>query len=201
MKWWDKEPLAIRLEQEEDFREDVSMSTLFNRPSNESEIFSDRQLAIIQYCAAEVGRQYAYPSAPAQHSANAVYWMIQAWEWAAWRRREQGNLDVAVIERLGQLVEPEKNQEGFRTCTVYVGSYQCPPPDQVRQLARNWITFVNSTTTSGADQHAQTCYVSFEEIHPFTDGNGRVGKIIYNWIRGTLDDPKMPLNVWGISNP
>jgi fido (protein-threonine AMPylation protein) len=47
-------------------------------------------------------------------------------------------------------------------------------------------------------------YVEYEEIHPFVDSNGRTGKIILNYLNGTLLDPIFPPNdIWGdwISNP
>lgn len=131
--------------------------------------------------------------------------MVRAWEWAAWRRREQGTLDLPVIERLGQLVEPEKNAEGFRSCAVWVGEHPCPPPDQVRGLLREWLGWYGLSATATDPGGA---YRSFEEIHPFRDGNGRVGKIIFNWLRvspdgmrGSLDAPVLPPNFWGIANP
>lgn len=48
---------------------------------------------------------------------------------------------------------------------------------------------------------AACAYFSFEHVHPFPDGNGRSGKIVYNWIRGTLDEPEFPPNFWRIDNP
>jgi fido (protein-threonine AMPylation protein) len=51
---------------------------------------------------------------------------------------------------------------------------------------------------------ALEAYKEFEFIHPFEDGNGRTGKIILNWINGTLLDPIFPPNdIFGyeISNP
>jgi hypothetical protein len=48
---------------------------------------------------------------------------------------------------------------------------------------------------------AACAYLTFEHVHPFPDGNGRTGKIIYNWVRGSLDEPEFPPNFWGINNP
>lgn len=40
-----------------------------------------------------------------------------------------------------------------------------------------------------ADTHTKNCHIEFEFIHPFEDGNGRVGRIIYNVHRLNLGLP------------
>ena len=42
-------------------------------------------------------------------------------------------------------------------------------------------------------------YREFESIHPFTDGNGRVGSLLYNWRMGTLGMPIAPPDLFGIA--
>ena len=38
----------------------------------------------------------------------------------------------------------------------------------------------------------EEAYKEFQIIHPFEDGNGRVGKIIYNKLKNSLDNPTFP---------
>lgn len=44
-------------------------------------------------------------------------------------------------------------------------------------------------------------YLAFEAIHPFGDGNGRTGKVLHNWLLGTLDDPVLVADYFGGGNP
>lgn len=39
------------------------------------------------------------------------------------------------------------------------------------------------------EEFTKNCHIVFENIHPFDDGNGRVGRILYNWHRLKLDLP------------
>ena len=50
----------------------------------------------------------------------------------------------------------------------------------------------------GVAEHA---YHIFQMIHPFRDGNGRTGKILFNWLRGSLNYPEMPPNFFDCANP
>ena len=56
-----------------------------------------------------------------------------------------------------------------------------PPPEQVPALLDDLIDYVNrddeDPVTQAAIAHAQ-----FEVIHPFADGNGRVGRVLVAWI-------------------
>jgi len=39
------------------------------------------------------------------------------------------------------------------------------------------------------DECTKQCHVLFEKIHPFIDGNGRTGRMVYNWHRLKLGLP------------
>ena len=48
---------------------------------------------------------------------------------------------------------------------------------------------------------ADDWYLAYEWIHPFCDGNGRTGKILHNWLLGTLDAPVLVPDYFGMGNP
>src|ERR1044071_2341506 len=70
----------------------------------------------------------------------------------------------------------------YRTIRVKVGDYVAPPPDQVRPMMSELLEWWNkdaakiSAILSSAIVHHQ-----FETIHPFADGNGRVGRMLSLW--------------------
>lgn len=56
-----------------------------------------------------------------------------------------------------------------------------PPPDMLDELLADLIAYVNSTDPDPIVQ-AAVAHAQFEIIHPFADGNGRVGRILIAWI-------------------
>ncbi len=66
-----------------------------------------------------------------------------------------------------------------------------PEPWKVPALMAAWIDDINSSLNVLADpeQVAKHFHVRFEHIHPFVDGNGRVGRILLMWHRLKLGLP------------
>jgi len=73
--------------------------------------------------------------------------------------------------------------------------YVPPPAEEVRRLMDDLITFANRDDLPALVQ-AAIAHAQFESIHPFTDGNGRIGRALINAIlrrRGATNRVVVPL--------
>jgi len=139
-------------------------------------------------------------------------------------------ITVEFITHFGMLVEPFQNIGGIRRIPISIG-YEVRQADRLPERLNSLIEAyydgrlipdhhsfngdiskneVRVCTDCGKDYSAHTnfaqtsedvFYFEYEMIHPFADGNGRSGKILYNYLLDKMDDPKMPPNFFGSSNP
>lgn len=82
----------------------------------------------------------------------------------------------------------EKKDRGhLRRIQVFVGSrgasmdeanYIPPPPTELPRLLSNWENYVNTNEEEDPLVIAAVSHYQFEAIHPFMDGNGRIGRIL-----------------------
>lgn len=56
-----------------------------------------------------------------------------------------------------------------------------PPPEEVPALLDDLVAFVNRDELDPVSQ-AAVAHAQFEIIHPFADGNGRVGRVLIGWV-------------------
>lgn len=86
---------------------------------------------------------------------------------------------LAAHEALMQLEHSEGADPGnFRKQSVRVGNLVPPPAPRIPELMAALEQFINMDTTLPPLIKAGLAHVQFETIHPFLDGNGRIGRLL-----------------------
>lgn len=161
----------------------------------------ERHWGVIDYVAEEVRRQGH--DIAVLDGIERVGWMLDAWSYAI-QESNRGNKLVRPMQpvfvdiiRIGKRIEREKNDGGLRRVGVRVGTRICPHPSEVEPRLKRLFEH-------GSQLAPLEFYRELLEIHPFVDGNGRTGKVVLNWLNGTLHSPIFPpSDFWGqtIRNP
>ena len=77
--------------------------------------------------------------------------------------------------------------------------YIPPPADLVRDLLLDWERFANESNTLPALFQCAMMHYQFEAIHPYRDGNGRIGRLLITLFlcaRGVLPKPLLYLSAY-----
>lgn len=100
----------------------------------------------------------------------------------------------------------EKQPGELRRTPVWVGSptdspdtalYVPPLPTEIPDLLQDWETFVNTPDQLPTLVRCGLMHYQFETIHPFLDGNGRIGRLLINLMlmeEGRLPTPLLYLS-------
>ncbi|MFH1503282.1 MAG: Fic family protein [Candidatus Diapherotrites archaeon] len=70
----------------------------------------------------------------------------------------------------------------FRDYLVRIGSYIAPGWQDVEDLMNEFIKFIEKNKKMNPVELAGKGHYKFESIHPFGDGNGRIGRLLMNFI-------------------
>lgn len=149
-------------------------------------------VAVANACAVECVRQKV--------GLREVGYLLNAYDWLADKNTTWGMffsgpmpLDISDFDILGATVEPQKNRRGFRNTPVTFqnGGSSCHP-QRIREKMTDLVNLINN----GRDDYkehpetfARRVTAEFLWIHPFNDGNGRVGFMLWNYLMETLDNP------------
>ena len=91
-----------------------------------------------------------------------------------------------------------QNWIGPAGCTLSNATYIPPPPDALMECLGAWERFLHDDSLP-ALVHAALAHSQFEAIHPFLDGNGRIGRLLITLIlhhRGVLPMPLLYLSAF-----
>ena len=90
-----------------------------------------------------------------------------------------------------------QNWIGSPGSTLATAAYVPPPPDLLMECLGDWERFVNEREILPDLVQCALLHEQFEAIHPFLDGNGRVGRLLITLFlieRGRLDQPLLYLS-------
>lgn len=86
----------------------------------------------------------------------------------------------------------EQNWIGERNSTIDTASFIPISPEQLQPAMDTWEHYVNDTSQPDVLVQLAIVHLEFEALHPFKDGNGRLGRMIIPLIlfqRGLLQSP------------
>lgn len=151
-------------------------------------------MTVIEYVTEEVRRQ-GHDTTKVD-GIQRVGWMLGAWAYAM----ELPLLTPSSINYIGQRIEPFKNKTLPRTVNMEIRGNESVRFADYRKVPEMLQALAEDTDKLEPLEF----YRRFIMIHPFLDGNGRTGKVILNYLNGTLDNPIFPPDdFWGtpIQNP
>jgi len=97
---------------------------------------------------------------------------------------------------------------GFRTTQNWIGPSDCtlnqatfvpPPVREMQDALSNWEKYLHSEPSEPPLVQCALMHYQFEAIHPFLDGNGRVGRLLITFFmcdRGYLPQPLLYLSAY-----
>lgn len=106
--------------------------------------------------------------------------------------------DTRGAERQPGEFRRTQNWIGPGGATLGEATFVPPPPDAMRDALAVFETFLHEESLP-ALVHAGLAHAQFETIHPFLDGNGRVGRLLITFLlmhRQVLQQPLLYLSVY-----
>lgn len=111
-------------------------------------------------------------------------------------KAKQLELSKAVIQILHDMLLTNIDDDiagRFRQKNEYVriGNYIAPAPEHVERMVEQAIIDYAADTKTYFLEKISKFHLEFERIHPFVDGNGRIGRILINYLLITQGFPTL----------
>jgi Fic family protein len=76
---------------------------------------------------------------------------------------------------------------------VRVGNHIAPPPGEILQRLEKMMVEYQAASHETAIKRIAKFHLTFEHIHPFVDGNGRIGRVLNNFL--LIREGFVPINI------
>jgi Fic family protein len=164
------------------------------------------QVSAQQVALAELAQNEGLPQAGFTASARLVANNITAVRQASTALAELPVLTVDAITGLRAGLLPDDPNQGLRTVQNWIGGsdwhpldaqFVPPPPASVEPLMQDLVEYASGAAAAPLLQ-AALVHAQFETIHPFTDGNGRVGRALIHTVltrRGLMRAAVLPVSL------
>lgn len=126
---------------------------------------------------------------------EAIEDSLEAWNWLSNEVETLTLMDILIVHRIVlKNLDPEiggklRGELGINVGIAFTGVQFCDYW-QVGSRLCDWLRHVNDKRlVQWSDEDIKRYHVSFEDIHPFADGNGRTGRLIYCWMRQKMGLP------------
>lgn len=96
-------------------------------------------------------------------------------------------------------IRRSQNWIGPPGCSLNDATYVPPPVDEMKQALSDWERYLHSNPDEPPLIQCALIHYQFEAIHPFLDGNGRIGRLLITFFlceRGYLTQPLLYLSVF-----
>ena len=94
-------------------------------------------------------------------------------------------------------IRRSQNWIGPAGCSLNESTYVPPPVEEMKQALSNWEKYLHSNPEEPPLIQCAFMHYQFEAIHPFLDGNGRIGRLLITFFlheRGNLTQPLLYLS-------
>jgi len=121
----------------------------------------------------------------------------------AWSKLQKNDISLKLLVNIFKQIKEASDAEGIRDEVVYIGNSMktiYTPPCCKKVLTsklENWVEFANKNDGLDPLIKMAILHYQFEAIHPFTDGNGRTGRVmnvLFISKKGLLDKPVLYLS-------
>jgi Fic family protein len=162
---------------------------------------SPQQIALAELAQTDVPQAKGFT-----RNARFVANNITALRKAATELAEASSITIDGIDELHRSLLPDERHHGLRTVQNWIGGsdwhpidadFVPPPPERVPDLMADLVGYLNGGLHAPLVQ-AALAHAQFETIHPYTDGNGRVGRALIHTVltrRGLTPTAVLPVSL------